>query len=163
MKWSALIILSITFFEIGYCGLPALPYTNIQLAQATKLTISHFKEEYHRLIYDNLNNKKKQLVCLYIFYRPKKNEYRTNLTNYDKKTYAFAPTYGDGSTDFHRQMISVFVFYYSNKLQSVLVDYGVKRMGCFDDYSDAAPSAKTMRGNGITNFILHVSQCITFN
>ena len=36
-------------------------------------------------------------------------------------------------------------------------------MGCFDDYSDAAPHAKTMRGNGITTCILHVSQCIIFN
>ena len=35
-------------------------------------------------------------------------------------------------------------------------------MGCFDDYSDAAPRARTMRGNGITTFILHVAQCITF-
>ena len=36
-------------------------------------------------------------------------------------------------------------------------------MGCFDDYSDAAPNAKTTRGTGITNFLLHVSQCIIFN
>ena len=36
-------------------------------------------------------------------------------------------------------------------------------MGCFDDYSDAAPRAKTMRGNGITTFLLHVAQCITFH
>ena len=32
-----------------------------------------------------------------------------------------------------------------------------------DDYSDAAPHAKTMRGNVITTFLLHVAQCITFN
>ena len=36
-------------------------------------------------------------------------------------------------------------------------------MGCFDDYSDAAPHATTIRGNGITNFILQVSLCIIFN
>ena len=36
-------------------------------------------------------------------------------------------------------------------------------MGCFDDYSDAAPRAKTMRGNGITTLVLHVDQCITFH
>ena len=30
-------------------------------------------------------------------------------------------------------------------------------------YLDAAPHAKTIRGNGITNFILHVSQCIIVN
>ena len=60
-------------------------------------------------------------------------------------------------------MISVVVFYYSNKLQSVLVDYSVTYMGCFDDYSDATLRFKTMRGNGITTFLLHFSQCITFN
>ena len=31
-------------------------------------------------------------------------------------------------------------------------------MGCFYDYLDAAPHAKTMRGNDITTFLLHVSQ-----
>ena len=36
-------------------------------------------------------------------------------------------------------------------------------MGCFGYYSDTSPCAKTMRGNGITNFLLHVVQCITFN
>ena len=60
-------------------------------------------------------------------------------------------------------MISVVVFSYSNTLQSMLVDYAVTDMGCFDDYSDAAPRAKTMRGNGITTFLLHVAQCITLN
>ena len=60
-------------------------------------------------------------------------------------------------------MISVVVFTYSNELQSILVDYTVTEMGCFDDYSDAELRAKPMRGNSITNFILHVDQCITFN
>ena len=36
-------------------------------------------------------------------------------------------------------------------------------MGYFDDYLDAVPCAKTMRGNGITTFLLHVAQCIIFN
>ena len=36
-------------------------------------------------------------------------------------------------------------------------------MGWFDGYSNAAPCAKNMRRNGITTFILHVAQCITFN
>ena len=45
----------------------------------------------------------------------------------------------------------------------MLVDYAVTEMGCFGDYSDTVPHAKTMRGNGITNFLLHVSQCIIFN
>ena len=45
----------------------------------------------------------------------------------------------------------------------MLVDYEVIDMGCFDDYLDAAPCAKTTRGKGITTFLLHVAQCITFN
>ena len=36
-------------------------------------------------------------------------------------------------------------------------------MGYFDEYADAAPRAKTVRGDGITTFILHVSRFITFN
>ena len=45
----------------------------------------------------------------------------------------------------------------------MLVEYSVTYMGCFDDYSDSEPRAKTMRGNGIITFILHLSQCITLN
>ena len=59
-------------------------------------------------------------------------------------------------------MISVVVFFYSNTLKSMLVDYSVTDMGCFDDYSYAAPRVKTMKGNCINTFILNVSQCITF-
>ena len=44
----------------------------------------------------------------------------------------------------------------------MLGDYAVTEMGCFNDYSDADPRAKTIRGNGITTFILNVAQCITF-
>ena len=83
--------------------------------------------------------------------------------NDDQKAYEFAPTYGDGYTAFHRHMISVVVFSYKNKLQSMFVDYTVIEMDCFDDYSDAAPHAKTMRVNGINTFLLHVYQYITFN
>ena len=72
------------------------------------------------------------------------------------------PIYGDESTGYHRHMISVIVFFYSNTLKSILVDYAVTEMGCFDDYSDAASRDKTMRGDGITTFLLHVAQCITF-
>ena len=36
-------------------------------------------------------------------------------------------------------------------------------MASLDDYSDAAPKGKSIRGNGITAFILHVAQCIIFN
>ena len=45
----------------------------------------------------------------------------------------------------------------------MLVDYAVTEMGLSDDYSDAVPRAKIIRRNGITTFILHVAQCITFN
>ena len=36
-------------------------------------------------------------------------------------------------------------------------------MGSLEDYSDAAPKGKIIRGNGMTTFILHVAQCIIFN
>ena len=36
-------------------------------------------------------------------------------------------------------------------------------MGFLDDYSDADPNHKIIRGNGITTFIFHVAQCIIFN
>ena len=55
------------------------------------------------------------------------------------------------------------MFFYSNTLESMLVDYSVTEMGCYDDYLDATPRAKTVRGNGITTFLLHVAQCITFH
>ena len=66
--------------------------------------------------------------------------------------YKYVPTYGDESTGYHRHMISVVVFFYSNTLKIMLVDYAVTYMGCFDDYSDADTRAKTMRGNDITHF-----------
>ena len=97
------------------------------------------------------------------FYRPKKNASLTDIKNDDQNYYAFEPTYAYGSTNFNRHMISVVVFFYSNTLKIILVYYAVTDMGCFDDYSDAAPRAKTMRGDCITTFLLHVAQCITFH
>ena len=44
-----------------------------------------------------------------------------------------------------------------------LVDYAATEMGFLDDYSDAAPQCKSMRGNDITTFLLHVAQCTIFN
>ena len=85
------------------------------------------------------------------------------INNDGQKYYAFASTYGDGSTAFHYHGISVVVFFCSNKLQIMLVDYAVNKMSCFDYYSEATPRAKTRGGNGITIFLLHVAQCITFN
>ena len=108
-------------------------------------------------------NTKRQNWFPYILFTYLIKKPRTDITNDDQTAYAFAPTYGDGSTNFHHHMISVVVFFYSNKLQGILVDYAVTEMGCFDNYLDAAPHAKTMRGNGITTFILHVAQCITFD
>ena len=51
------------------------------------------------------------------------------------------------------------MFFNSNTLKSMLVYYAIAEMSCFDDYSDAAPRAKTMGGNGISTFLLQVSQC----
>ena len=102
------------------------------------------------------------MVYLYFAYRPKKSASITEITDYDEKSYTFAPTYGDESTGYHCHMISLVVFFYSNTIKSMLVDYAVTDMVCFDDYSDAAPRAKTMRGNGITTFILYVAQYITY-
>ena len=107
------------------------------------------------------SKKKTQLVYLYYVYKHKKNASRPDIKNYDEKAYKYVPTYGYESTGYHRHMISVF-FFYSNTLKSMLVDCAVADMGYFYDYPDAVPRAKTMRGNFITTFILHISQCITF-
>ena len=60
-------------------------------------------------------------------------------------------------------MISVVVFYYSETLKSMLIEYAATEMGFLDDYSDADPNHKSIMGNGITTFLFHVSQCIIFN
>ena len=57
-------------------------------------------------------------------------------------------------------MISVVVFSYSETLESMLVEYAATKMGFLDDYSDADPNHKIIRGNDITKFLFHVSQCI---
>ena len=72
-------------------------------------------------------------------------------------------TYGEKYTGYHRHMISVVVFFYSNTIQSILVYYAVTDMDCFDDYPGAVPCAKIMRENDITTFVLQISLCITFN
>ena len=69
------------------------------------------------------------------------------------------PTYGDEYTVYHCHMISVVVFFNSNALKSMLVDYAITEVSCFDDYSYAAPRAKTMGGNGVSTFLLQVYQC----
>ena len=60
-------------------------------------------------------------------------------------------------------MISVVVFSYSKTLKSLLVEYAATETGFLDDYSDADPNHKIIRGNGITKFLFHVSQCIIFH
>ena len=45
----------------------------------------------------------------------------------------------------------------------MLVEYAATEMGFLDDYYDADPNHKSIRGNGITTFLFHVSQCIIFN
>ena len=85
-----------------------------------------------------------------------------DITNDDEKAYTFAQTYEYESAGYHRNMISVVVFLYSNELRSMLVAYTVTEMSCFDDYSDDASLAKTIRGNSITTFTFCVDQCITF-
>ena len=44
----------------------------------------------------------------------------------------------------------------------MLVEYAATETGFLDDYYDADPNQKSIRGNGITTFIFHVSQCIIF-
>ena len=43
--------------------------------------------------------------------------------NDDEQACKFCPLYGGESTGFHRHMISVVVFSYSETLESMLVDY----------------------------------------
>ena len=45
----------------------------------------------------------------------------------------------------------------------MLVEYAATEMGFLGDYSDADPNHKSIRGNGITTFILHIAQCIISN
>ena len=73
------------------------------------------------------------------------------------------PKYGGESTGFHQHMISVVVFTYAETLNILLIKYAATEMGFLDDYSDADPNHKIIRGNGITIFLFHVAQCIIFN
>ena len=46
--------------------------------------------------------------------------------------------------------------------KSMLVEYAATEMGFLDNYSDADPNHKSIRGNVITTFLFHVAQCIIF-
>ena len=59
-------------------------------------------------------------------------------------------------------MISVVVLSYSETLKTMLIEYAATEMGLLDDYSDAHPNQKSIRGNGITTYLFHVAQCILF-
>ena len=45
----------------------------------------------------------------------------------------------------------------------MLVEYAATEMGFLDNYPDADPNHKSIRGNDITTFLFHVAQCIIFN
>ena len=45
----------------------------------------------------------------------------------------------------------------------MLVEYEITEISFLNDYSDADPNHKSIRGSGITKFLLHVAQCIIFN
>ena len=46
------------FFELGYCGHPQYPHSNMFLDQASDLILSHIREEDHSFIKDALRNEK---------------------------------------------------------------------------------------------------------
>ena len=50
-------------FELGYCGHPQYPWSNIFLDQASDLILSYFKEEDHLFISDALRDENIQLFC----------------------------------------------------------------------------------------------------
>ena len=60
-------------------------------------------------------------------------------------------------------MIAVVVFSYSETLKIMLIEYAATEMGFLDDCSDADTNHKSIRVNGITTFLFHVTQCIIFN
>ena len=56
----------------------------------------------------------------------------------------------------------VAVFYYSQTLKSMLIEYAAKEMGFLHDYYDADPNHRIIRVNGSPTYIFHVAQCIIF-
>ena len=52
-------------FELGYCGHPQYPYSNIFIDQVSDLILLHFKEEHHSFISEALRDESIQLVLLY--------------------------------------------------------------------------------------------------
>ena len=67
------------FSELGYCGHPKYPHTNIFLNQASDLILSYSTEEDHSFIDDALRNDNIQLVFLYYVYKPKSDTSRKKI------------------------------------------------------------------------------------
>ena len=151
-----------SFFELGYFGHTQLPYSKIFLDQASDLILLQFQEEDRPFIRKAVGDENIYLAALYYVYKPKTDTPRIKNTDDGENAYKFGPKYGVELTGFHRQMISVVVFYYSETLKSMLVEYAATEMVFLDYYSDADPNHKIIRGNGITTFLFHVSKCIIF-
>ena len=150
-----------SFFEIAYCGHTPSSYARTQMEQALELLECHFRPDDHECISDILCQRKTQMVCMYFVYRAKKNEEISSITSLDQKAYEMEPTYGKSGM-WRRHMISVVVFSTSFELQSMLVDYAGTEAGILDNYSDAAPDNKSIRGLGSATLLLHIAQCFAF-
>ena len=151
------------FFELGYCGHTQLPHQKIFLDQTSDLILSQFQEEYRPFIKKALWDEHIHVVSLYYDYKPKTDTPRTKNTEEDENDFKIGPKYGGESTGLHRHMISVVVFSYSETLKCMLIVYAATEMGFLDDYSDADPNHKSIRGNGINTYLFHVAQCNIFN
>ena len=149
-------------FELGYCGHTQFSYSKMFLGQASDLIILQFQEEDHPFIIKALGDWNIHLVALYSVYKHNTDTPRTKKTDNDENTYKFGPKYGGEFTGFHRHMISVVVFSYSETLKSTLVEYTATDMGFLDDYYDADPNHKSIRVNGIATFLFHVAKYIIF-
>ena len=103
------------------------------------------------------------MVGLFLVHKQKSSSVDLSTSVLDGKAYVAEPSYGL-KMDLYRHLVSVVVFstIHNPKFKSMTIDYAVTEFGCFDHYSDASPVANTMRGNGITVFLLHVAQCIVF-
>ena len=96
-----------------------------------------FQEEDHPFIRKALQDEHIHVVSLYYVYKPKTDTPKTKNTVDDENAYKLGPKYGGESTGFHRHMISVVVFSYSETLKIMLIEYADTKMGSLDDYSHA--------------------------
>ena len=110
-------------FELGYCGHTQYPHSEIFLDQASALILSQFQDEDHPFIRKSLQDEDIHVVSLYYVYKPKTDTPITKNTEIDENAYKLGPKYGGESTGLYRHMISVVVFYYSETLKSMLIEY----------------------------------------